>query len=212
MNEELGTINQDPQDPIRSDPLSETGQTDAAKGTRSANSASAEGEKAAARRPPCEPTSNPLELPADPVQDPDSDPAADIESDPSDAMEQLRAELTHLRSELAKKDRYWQRIGGEYEEFHTLYPDVSIASLPDGVWEAVERGVPIAAAYALAEKKRLYTEEAAAKQNADNKARTSGALESPETDFYSPAEVRAMKPAEVRKNIEKIRRSMKSWH
>ena len=77
---------------------------------------------------------------------------------------------------------------------------------------ALERGIPPAAAYALEMRRREVTELKIAR--ADRKAREQsfGRIETAEDSLYSPSEVRAMKPAEVRKNIEKIRRSMKSWH
>lgn len=98
------------------------------------------------------------------------------------------------------------------EEFSALYPQVAIQSLPDSVWADVGRGIPISAAYALAERKRFCAEALAAKSNQSNKERSSGALSGTESDYFSPSEVRSMSPSEVRSNYKKIMYSMQKWH
>ena len=86
-----------------------------------------------------------------------------------------------------------------------------LAELSDRAYADIERGIPPAAAYALEmrrrEVRRLKIEES------DRRARemSSGRVSGTDDGLYSPDEVRAMPPAEVRKNMEKIRRSMKSW-
>ena len=120
--------------------------------------------------------------------------------------------MTRLRAELSQKDRLWERLGAECEEFGTLYPDTPLSTLPDPVWKDVARGIPLAAAYALAEKRRLYTEALAQKSNRENQARSSGALNTADADYFTPGEVRAMSADEVRTNYQKIMLSMQKWH
>lgn len=151
-------------------------------------------------------------LPEDPGEDPDPDSGEAEAADRSAELEDLRAELKQLREEIGKRDRMLERMGVECEEFRVLYPDVSLSTLTDGVWEDVHRGVPIAAAYALAERKRLLSEKAAQESNLQNAARSSGPLSSPPSDYYSPAEVRAMSQTEVRANYQKIMKSIQQWH
>lgn len=124
----------------------------------------------------------------------------------------LHAELEDLRAKLEKAERVAREITEGWREFTELYPDADISSLPDSFNAALERGIPPAAAYALELRRREVTRIKIAE--ADRKAREQsfGRIQTAEDSLYSPAEVRAMKPAEVRKNIEKIRRSMKSWH
>ena len=124
----------------------------------------------------------------------------------------LHAELEDLRTKLEKAERVAREITEGWREFTELYPDADISTLPDSFNAALERGIPPAAAYALELRRREVEQIKIAR--ADRKARelSSGRIETAEDSLYSPAEVRAMKPAEVRKNIEKIRRSMKSWH
>lgn len=120
-------------------------------------------------------------------------------------------ELEDLRTKLEKAERVAREITEGWREFTALYPDADISTLPDSFNAALERGIPPAAAYALELRRREVEQLKIAR--ADRKAREQsfGRIESAEDSLYSPAEVRAMKPAEVRKNIEKIRRSMKSW-
>jgi hypothetical protein len=124
----------------------------------------------------------------------------------------LRAEIEDLRARLESAERAAREITAGWREFTELYPDADISSLPDSFNAALERGIPPAAAYALELRRREVSNRRIAE--ADRKARefSSGRINEAEDSLYSPAEVRAMKPAEVRKNIEKIRRSMKSWH
>lgn len=148
----------------------------------------------------------------DPVQDPDpaaSTPAAEA---PEDQLEQLRGELSLLRAQIAARDAAWERMGKECEEFQELYPETSLSSLPDAVWEDVRRGIPIAAAYALMERKKGLTAQKAAACNQSNTLRSAGAISPTESEYFSPSEVRAMTQTEVRANYQKIKRSMQKWH
>ena len=103
------------------------------------------------------------------------------------------------------------RIDRECEEFRSLYPDVPLSALPDSVWKDTESGIPLAAAYALADRRRIRTEELAAEANLRNKGRSSGSLEGTAPEYFSADEVRAMSQKEVRRNYQKILRSMSHW-
>ena len=136
-----------------------------------------------------------------------------VSTDPSASrVESLERELAELRELLAQRDAQAARMEAEMEEFSALYPQVAIQSLPDSVWADVGRGIPISAAYALAERKRFCAEALAAKSNQSNKERSSGALSGTESDYFSPSEVRSMSPSEVRSNYKKIMYSMQKWH
>lgn len=213
MNDDkMDSGDQAPIDAQPSDPISEANPTPSAESHSSNLANSDEGSDAAAPCEMCKSPAEDMEISADPVQDSDSDPAPDSQAASQERLEQLRNELTQLRTELAEKDIYWARMAEEFEEFRTLYPETAFSSLPDSVWQDVRRGIPVAAAYALAEKKRAYTEMLAQKSNFENQKRSSGALESVENDYFSPSEVRAMSSDEVRKNYQKIMQSMQKWH
>ena len=150
------------------------------------------------------------------LQDPDPNSAPDsaaASQTPAGAeLAELRGELNALREELRQERAVRTRLGAEYEEFQLLYPSTPLTALPDSVWEDVRRGIPIAAAFALAEKHRLRKEALAEESNLSNARRSSGAMKPTEPDYFSPDEVRAMSPAEVRKHYSQIRSSMKNWH
>ena len=125
--------------------------------------------------------------------------------------ESLLSELEALRSRLETAERTAREISAGWREFTELYPEADISTLPDTFNSAIEKGIPPAAAYAL-EMRRKEVRLARMKA-ADQRARelSAGKLDPADDTLYSPEEVRAMPPSEVRKNIEKIRRSMKSW-
>lgn len=155
----------------------------------------------------------------DVLTDPGANSDTDCESADSKTqaseLEQLRGELKQLREELAARDaRIMQdtRAEREYAEFCELFPDVTVGELPNEVWQDVKRGTSLAAAYALAEKKRLLSLERANNSNKSNRARSAGAVHNVQNNEFSPAEVRAMTSAEVRANLPKIMRSMQKWH
>lgn len=141
------------------------------------------------------------EVPEEPIDPPDN----------TEEAVDLRSELESLRQRLETAERTAREISAGWREFSELYPDADLNSLPDSFNSDIERGIPPAAAYALEmrrrEIRRLKIEES------DRRARemSSGRVSGTDDGLYSPDEVRAMSPAEVRKNIEKIRRSMKSW-
>ncbi len=150
-------------------------------------------------------------LSQDSPADLDPDPASDSQETAADGLEQLRRELSELRDAFSKQSRMLERLGRDCEEFSELYPNASLSELPDAVWEEVRRGIPLAAAYALSERRRAQTAERAMESNLANSRRSSGALETPEPDYFSPREVRAMSQADVRKNYQKIMKSMQKW-
>ncbi|MBQ9760072.1 MAG: hypothetical protein IJW16_01855 [Clostridia bacterium] len=154
---------------------------------------------------------------AEPLSAPDeTDPSADPldpPSDPaSDRLEMLTRELADLRELLHERIDTHERIAAERAEFLALYPDVPLTSLPDSVWEDVRCGVPLAAAYALSERKAHLKALEADSQNRANSHRSVGAHSTSGTDYFSPAEVRAMSAAEVSRNYSAIIRSMKKWN
>lgn len=107
--------------------------------------------------------------------------------------------------------RAYDRMGEECAEFCELYPEKSPSELPDEVFASMRRGIPLAAAYALYERRRARLEEAAKLLNTENRERSAGGVESAKGGYLSPDEVRAMTPAEVRANYQSILLSMKTW-
>lgn len=151
-------------------------------------------------------------IPLDPPSDPDPDSLSDPAEDQAGRLDQLRGELIRLQAALEKKQTQLSRIEKEYEDFCALFPGVALSELTDATWRDVENGNSLAAAFALAERRRMVAEEKAARLNKENRARSSGAMSNVQNEYYSPEEVRTMSGAEVRKNYQKIMQSMQHWH
>ena len=98
------------------------------------------------------------------------------------------------------------------DEFCELYPTLSMADVPDAVWEDVRGGIPLEAAYALWEKRESARQETAVAINQKNATGAWGRSDGVSEDFLSPDEVRCMSQAEVRKHYARIIESMKHWN
>ena len=137
--------------------------------------------------------------------------AEDISGD--EALRVLKREIDELKRQLSERDREFERMTRECAEFGELYPDVPLRSLPDSVWDGVKNGVPIAASYALYEKKRAAEARRAAKLNEQNSSYSVGSAgDFSDDSYFSPSEVRRMSPLEVKKNYTKILESMRRWN
>lgn len=133
------------------------------------------------------------------------------ESD-AERADRLEGELAELKAGIERERAQNSRMLSEYAEFSELFPEVSPEKIDDDVWESVKSGVPLAAAYALYDKKRSAAKERAAAVNEKNSARTAGSVKGAGgDDYFSPAEVRAMSSGEIRANYDKIVSSMKKW-
>ena len=154
----------------------------------------------------------PIEEP-DGTESPDNDENTVLppEQPTSDELTALRDEISSLRAELESRDRALTRMHGELSEFSELYPDRTLTSLPNEVWEGVRTGLPLSAAVAYFEAKQRRREALAAEINSRNSAASSGSIDGADVEFYSPDEVRAMNAAQVRQNYSKILDSMKLW-
>ncbi len=155
------------------------------------------------------------DLPAGEADEP-APPELPSDNPPTDMAQELarlREQVTSLRETLASQKAAYQRAGAEYAEFFTLFPAVSLSALPDDVWQSVQKGVPLAAAYALEERRAAVQAEKAQKVNQINREKSSGALNpTGNSDNFSLAEVRDMTPDEVRANFDRIMESVTQWH
>lgn len=145
--------------------------------------------------------------------DPDGVPAPDgtsVEADREDLAD-LRKEVSRLRALLSEQAERAERMRAECAELWELYPSLSPDTLPDEVWEAVEKGVPIAAAVALSERRKFLTAQKAEIAKLENRMRSTGAVEREKNGYFSPEEVRAMNRLEVRENYQSILKSMQKW-
>lgn len=137
---------------------------------------------------------------------------------PDDAQKtvsSLLEEIDSLREEIARLNRLKSeesRILAEINDFCALFPDVKLESLPDEVWEEVRKGAPLAASFALYEKKSAARAKRIAQINSNNATRAAGiAGTDAASEYFSPEDVRRMSRAEVHANYSKIKESMKKW-
>jgi seryl-tRNA synthetase len=128
--------------------------------------------------------------------------------DTPDETLSLRTEIERLQGEIARLTELQNRRGQELDEFCTLFPNVSLSELPPEVRQQTESGVPLAAAYALYEKREALRRENS-KKNAEHSWHSM--KDGAGGEYYSPSEVRSMSQKEVHKNYKKIMESMKHW-
>lgn len=132
---------------------------------------------------------------------------------PENNTEELLAEIERLRGELDKRDKENTRMVAEIGEFSAVFPETSLESVPSEVWNSVKAGVPLAAAYALYEKKSAAYQKFTQRVNQKNYEQSSGAVgKERDSIYYSPSEVRKMSPAEVKAKYNIIVESMKKWN
>ena len=145
----------------------------------------------------------------------------DAEEQPTDtANAELEARRLELESEIASLEEKLEnarletdRKAKEYAEFRELFPYADPNELDGEVVAMVEAGVPLAAAYSLYEKRLSAKNAAVAAHNNATKQGGFGSVgRGAEEEFYTPDEVRAMTQSEVKRNYQKILRSMKNWH
>lgn len=139
----------------------------------------------------------------------DKEPIEDVAQSET---ELLRGEIERLKALLGEKQAAEAKNMKELQEFMRLYPNTPLQSVPREVWQRVEEGLPLSAAYALHEKELALIAYRAKEINELNASRSAGKAGGKEgNEYFSYDEVRAMSQREVHENYEKIRRSMKHW-
>jgi hypothetical protein len=126
-------------------------------------------------------------------------------------VEALKARIGELEAELAQREELAQRMTRECEEFEAYFPETSLRTLPESVWEKVHAGVPLAAAYALYERGIQNQKKKAEEREARAASCLAGLPGAAGEHYFSPAQVRAMSRREVRENYDRIFESMRHW-
>jgi hypothetical protein len=133
----------------------------------------------------------------------------------SKSIEELTSEIKLLKEQIEKLEelkRSQNRILAEIGDFVALFPEIPIEEIPDTVWESVKQGAPLAASYALYEKRMVAEAKRIAEINAKNAKKSPGAAgKDTAGEYFSPEDVRRMSRAEVHANYSKIKDSMKKW-
>lgn len=143
-------------------------------------------------------------------------PASEAEAEEKNNEEELRSKINSLRKELDELQRSKEeflKAETEKNELLSLFPNANVDSLPDGVVKEMEKGLPMAAAYAVYERKQYIRSKEIDTHNDSTKKSGFGKIRTESTvEFFSPSEVRAMSKSEVKKNYKRIIQSMKSWN
>ena len=107
-----------------------------------------------------------------------------------------------------------EKLARDVAAFHSLFPDVKAEEIPGEVWERVEGGESLTAAYAVHFVREKREEERIAKLNAENEKAAPPPVrhDGKEESYFSPEAVKAMSRDEVRKNYQEILRSMDHWN
>ena len=138
-----------------------------------------------------------------------TDPAQCI----TEELETLRAQVCELTAQLERKQAEAERISAQLGDFNELFPEASVQSLPDEVWEDVKNGNSLAASYAIYQRKVHMAEMRIKEINQKNASLSAGkAGTNTASEFFSPDEVRSMTREQVRCNYQKIINSMKKWN
>ncbi len=103
----------------------------------------------------------------------------------------------------ARRDAY-----EELQDFFTLFPEVGFSEIPLSVRES---DLPLAAAYALYEKREQKLRRDAERENERNRVRSAGGLADGGEIPYTRDEVRGMSPREIRENLDAVMRAMRLW-
>lgn len=122
---------------------------------------------------------------------------------PSESAEPFAGE-ERLR-ELARREA----IDREYAEFTELFPELSIAALPDEVSASVASGTPLAAACALYRLRREREAAKAAEVNAKNAELSPGEVRNAPSGYLTLEEMKFMSPNEIRRNYPLVIESLK---
>ena len=143
-------------------------------------------------------------------------PIKNENSDTAEMVEALKKTVKELQDELAaykSAAAHQEAITKQINEFSELFPDVSVRTIPDEVWENVKQGNSLAAAYSVYERKISEAARRIEQINAQNAKKSAGAAgKNLNQEFFSADDVRKMSPSEVRANYAKIRRSMEKWN
>lgn len=126
-------------------------------------------------------------------------------------LEMLRKRVAELEKELTGRKEQWERAGKEWNELIGCFPDITPEAVPDSVWQQVRSGVPLAAAYALYDRKLRQRNGNAQVCNDRNGQQSPGGLQDGADGYLSPTQVRAMSRREVRENYDRIFASMRHW-
>ena len=132
----------------------------------------------------------------------------DIESDttankPVHDYDRMCSEISSLHERL---DRIDSRAGfiSEVRALLNLVPDADLRTLDDEAYEAIEKGENLLYAYLLCEKRRFAADEA----NRKNAVSSTGKADGGDDGLFTLEEIKTMDRKTVRRNFDKVMRSL----
>ena len=98
--------------------------------------------------------------------------------------------------------------------FRELFPEVKSDEIPQEVWDRVEAGESLSAAFALYVVQEAKKEEHIRRVNEENGKKAPPPVDGShgDDDYFSPEAVKAMSRKEIRENYDKILSSMEKWN
>lgn len=128
-----------------------------------------------------------------------------------DAVDETPAEDS---SEAAESKALPRGFEEDVALFHDLFPDVKADDIPQEVWDRVESGESLAAAFSLYRMQQQKEEERIAKVNRENEEKAPPKIrhDGKEFTYFSPEAVKAMTQSEIKKNYDAILASMEKWN
>ena len=148
-------------------------------------------------------------IPAVEVNSENEAPSVNEETKLLERINALKEELDGLQ----KSKEEFLKAEAEKNELLLLFPDANTDSLPEEVLNDMSNGIPMAAAYALYERREFIKAEAASNHNSTTQKSGFGKIRTESaSEYFSPSEVRSMSKSEVKKNYKRIIQSMKSWN
>lgn len=120
------------------------------------------------------------------------------------AYDALKSEHDALKAECESRAKEKR----ERDEFCALYPDVDLASLPQSV--LCDESLPLAAAYALYERRQARAKEAALAHNEKNLQKSVGAVrhDGGNDGSFALSEIKRMSAKEIRAHYNSVLRSL----
>jgi len=124
-----------------------------------------------------------------------------------DENQRMQREIADLRAELARRDAE----AGEAALLEELYPGIRKEDIPTSVFEEAQaRAIPLAAAFAIHDRRCAAARARAESVNEQNRCRSAGRVgqSASSTCHFTLEEIRAMTPAQVKRNYKQIIKSL----
>lgn len=134
-----------------------------------------------------------------------------LPSEAANYVKAARGEKSAARAERRKAEKEGV-LSEDVKQFRALFPDVAAEDIPETVWADMEKGIPLAYAYALyslTEGKNSIYAEGVNKRN--NQVSPPPMGEGTDEGELSMEEVEAMSPKAIKNNFSRILRSIGKW-